>query len=190
MLISNTGKMNPLPVPDRTRMIRLVLASMVLVFGMAACTTESHSDLNAYVAEVKAKKPRRIQPLPEIKSYEPYAYNKEELRDPFKPPVEDRLVEASIDDGLQPDTERNREPLESFPLDSLQFVGHLERDGRVWAVINAPDKMVYRVEEGNYIGQSFGRIIRISESQISVQEIVPNGLGGWIERDATLMLVE
>jgi type IV pilus assembly protein PilP len=80
--------------------------------------------------------------------------------------------------------------LEAFPLDSLRFVGHLEQEGRVWAVITAPDSLVYRVEEGNYLGQNFGRISLINESQIEIKEIIPDGLGGWTERDATLTLEE
>jgi type IV pilus assembly protein PilP len=86
--------------------------------------------------------------------------------------------------------QRNKEPLEAFPLDSLRFVGHMEQEGRVWAVITAPDSLVYRVEEGNYLGQNFGRISLISESRIEIREIIPNGLGGWVERDATLSLEE
>ncbi|MEW6646821.1 MAG: pilus assembly protein PilP [Pseudomonadota bacterium] len=169
------------------RMIAICALSML---GLAACTNDNHADLANYVAEVKARKAGRIPSLPEIKGYESYAYKKDNLRDPFKPTVEEAIAESVADQGLQPDIERNKEPLEAFPLDSLQFVGHLEQEGRVWAVITAPDSMVYRVEEGNYVGQSFGRIVRISETQIDVREIVPNGLGGWTERDATLMLAE
>lgn len=169
---------------------RAAIVCMYLVLGAAACTTDSHSDLANYVAEVKARKAGRIAPLPEIKGYESYAYRKDDMRDPFKPTVEDAVAEGGADNGLQPDTERNKEPLEAFPLDALRFVGHLEQEGRVWAVITAPDSMVYRVEEGNYVGQSFGRIVHISETEIGVREIVSNGLGGWTERDATLTLAE
>lgn len=169
---------------------RLIALCVLSVLGVVACTSDSHTDLANYVAEVKARKAGRIPPLPEIKGYESYAYNKENLRDPFKPTVEEAIAESVSEQGIRPDVGRNKEPLEAFPLDTLRFVGHLEQEGRVWGVITAPDSMVYRVEEGNYVGQSFGRIVHISETQIDVREIVPNGLGGWTERDATLRLAE
>jgi type IV pilus assembly protein PilP len=162
---------------------------MALV-ALAACSSDSHSDLAAYIDEVKARKAGRIAPLPEVKNFESYQYNKADLRDPFKPAGVEAVSEAVTSAGLQPDVQRNKEPLEAFPLDSLRFVGHMEQEGRVWAVITAPDSLVYRVEEGNYLGQNFGRISLINESQIDIKEIIPNGLGGWTERDATLTLEE
>lgn len=170
--------------------LRALLVIMVTLLALTACTGESHGDLADYVKEVKARKAGRIPPLPEVKSYEAYQYNKADLRDPFKAAVVEAVTEALNGAGLQPDVQRNREPLEAFPLDSLRFVGHLEQEGRVWAVVTAPDALVYRVEEGNYMGQNFGRISLITESRIDIREIVPDGLGGWIERDASLMLEE
>jgi len=170
--------------------LRILLIITVPLLVLTACAGESHGDLADYVNEVKARKAGRIPPLPEVKSYEAYQYNKTDLRDPFKAAVVEAVTDSLTGAGLQPDVERNREPLEAFPLDSLRFVGHLEREGRVWAVVTAPDSLVYRVEEGNYMGQNFGRISLITESRIDLREIVPDGLGGWIERDASLMLEE
>lgn len=169
-------------------LVTMLIVSMPLL-ALTACSGESHNDLANYVQEIKARKAGRIPPLPEVKSYESYAYDKAALRDPFKAVVVEAVTEPTAD-GVQPDVQRNREPLEAFPLDSLRFVGHMEQEGRVWAVVTAPDSLVYRVEEGNYLGQNFGRISLINESSIELREIVPDGLGGWIERDATLMLEE
>lgn len=169
---------------------RVILVLLLLMGGLHGCSSDSHSDLVNYVNEVKARPVGRIPPLPEVKSYESYAYNKQDLRDPFQVSVEEALTDTAAADGLQPDVQRNKEPLEAFPLDALRFVGHLEQEGRVWAVITAPDTLVYRVEEGNYLGQNYGRIVRISESQIDIREIIPTGLGGWTERDAALLLAE
>ncbi|PKM44829.1 MAG: pilus assembly protein PilP [Gammaproteobacteria bacterium HGW-Gammaproteobacteria-1] len=170
------------------RWVRSWLIIAMPLVALTACSADTHSDLTAYIDEVKMRKASRIAPLPEVKSFESYQYNKADLRDPFKPAVVEAVSEAVA--GLQPDVQRNKEPLEAFPLDSLRFVGHLEQEGRVWAVITAPDSLVYRVEEGNYLGQNFGRISLINESQIEIKEIIPDALGGWTERDATLTLEE
>lgn len=167
----------------------VAIVALASLLSLSGCTGDSHDDLANYIAEVKARKAGRIPPLPEVRSYESYHYDKLDLRDPFRAAVVEAVTDVTTA-GLQPDVQRNREPLESFPLDSLRFVGLLEQDARVWAVITAPDSLVYRVEEGNYLGQNFGRISYISEGRIALREIVPDGLGGWNERDATLMLEE
>ena len=169
----------------------VALACFVLVALLAGCSSSNQDELQAYVNEVKARKAGRIAPLPEVKSYEAYTYDSKDLRDPFKLGKEEANVHsAGTAGGPQPDLTRNKEPLEGFPLDTLRYVGHIERGGTTWAIITAPDGFVYRVQEGNYIGQNLGRITGITESDIVIKEIVPNGLGGWVERDATMSLSE
>ncbi|MDD3761627.1 MAG: pilus assembly protein PilP [Acidithiobacillus sp.] len=189
MSIMNHTEITP-AASEAGQVLRALLIMFVLSPLLPACTSDSHGDLVTYVESVKARKAGRIAPLPEVKSYESYQYNQSELRDPFIPAAVDAITDVMGGEGLQPDMQRNREPLEGFPLDTLRFVGHLQQDGRVWAVITAPDSLVYRVVEGNYLGQNFGRISLISESRIDLMEIVPDGLGGWVERDATLALEE
>jgi len=171
-------------------MARILLLCVVVMLGVSACSGDKHSYLVSYIDEIKARKAGRIPALPEVKSYEPYTYIRDELRDPFKPTANEAIADNAAGSGLLPDMDRNKEPLEAFPLDALQFVGYLEQEGRIWAVITAPDSLVYRVEEGNYIGQNFGRITHLNETQITIQEVIPNGLGGWIDREATLKLAE
>mgnify|MGYP002712004664 CR=1 FL=1 len=165
-----------------------IVAAMLL----AGCSGDDHSDLQAYVARVKAKKAGRIKPLPEFKSYETFAYKADGRHDPFAPFQEEAQVTQANDngDGPRPDLHRHKEALESFPLDGLKFVGTMERKGQEWAIISAPDKLVYRVKTGNYVGQNYGEIMQITEDKISIREIVPNGLGGWVKRDAALALAE
>lgn len=166
--------------------------AVIGVLGLTGCASDDKSDLMNYVNEVKSRPAGRITPLPEFKGYESYTYKPEGLRDPFKAGSEEAYLEAAggQGDGMQPDLTRNKEPLESFPLDALQYVGHLEQGGKMWAIVTAPDGYVYRVQEGNYLGQNYGRIIGIGESQIDVRELVSNGLGGWTERDAVLAIAE
>lgn len=163
------------------------LVAVVLLLG--ACSSQQYSDLDNYIEDVKKKTKGRIEPLPEVKTYESYVYQAQELRDPFTPYQEEPSEELA-QPGIVPDTARKREALEGFPLDSMAFVGHLEKDGVLWGLITAPDKSIYRVQVGNFIGKNFGEILAISESTILLKEIIPNGSGGWVEREASLALTE
>lgn len=167
-----------------------VLCFGIFVLALAGCSS-GNSDLQAYVRSVKAKPAGRIAPVPEFKPYETFAYSDENLRDPFSVITDD--VEGSAinsDLSLRPDMNRNKEALEEYPLDTLHFVGHLEKDDERWAIITSPDQLVYRVKVGNHLGSNYGEIVAISETRIDITEIIEDGLGGWIERDAALSLTE
>lgn len=170
---------------------RLALLSLVSV-SVAGCAGDK-SDLEAFVAAEKAKKPGPIEPLPQIKPYETFTYQAQDLRSPFVPDSE--MAGPDIDgggssSGLQPDRTRNKEYLEQFPLDSLDMVGTITSQGEKYALVADPNGAVHRVQPGNYLGQNHGRIISISETEIRVTEIVPDGLGGWMERQAAIGLDE
>lgn len=165
----------------------LLLVVLALLF--VACSSQQYSDLDNYVEDVKKKTKGRIEPLPEVKTYEAYVYQAQDLRDPFTPYQEEPSEELALP-GIVPDTTRKREALEAFPLDSLSFVGHLEKGGVLWGLIQAPDQSIYRVQVGNFLGKNFGEILAISESTILLKEIIPNGSGGWVEREASLALTE
>lgn len=166
------------------RRIALLTIGALLLGGCSG----GMDDLEAYVSEVKARKTRAIEPIPQIKQYEAFAYVAEGRRDPFvrtEPPRE-----ASPNGGLRPDISRNREPLEEFPLDALRMLGVINMGSSSFALVKAPDGVVHRVSRGNHMGQNYGRIIRISESQLDLVEIVPDGFGGFMERPANLVLTE
>jgi type IV pilus assembly protein PilP len=156
---------------------------------LVACSSQQYDDLDNYIEDVKRKTKGRIEPLPEVKTYEAYVYQAQDLRDPFTPYQEEPSEELA-QPGIVPDTTRKREALEAFPLDSMAFVGHLEKDGVLWGLIQAPDESIYRVQVGNFLGKNFGEILAISESTILLKEIIPNGSGGWVEREASLALTE
>ncbi|HSN38685.1 MAG TPA: pilus assembly protein PilP [Burkholderiales bacterium] len=129
----------------------------------------------------------RIPPLPEVKPYEPFTYDAFNLTDPFKP----RKIEppkATAGGGLQPDFNRRREPLESYPLENLKMVGTLQQKKNVYGLIKTPDNNLFRVKAGNYMGQNFGRITAISESTIQLKEIVQDSGGSWEEKEQALLL--
>lgn len=171
-----------------TRRAIFGLLSMALLAG---CVGEDLSDLQQYVAEIKAREPGPIEPLPELKQIETYVYEVADRRTPFRLGGES-LEEDSVipSNGITPDPLRRKEELEQYPLDSLRMVGSLEQEETMWALIKARDGALFRVHTGNYMGQNHGQITRISEDQVGLTEIVPDGENGWQERQASVALSE
>jgi len=162
-----------------------VVVTIALAAALAGCAGESHQDLRAWMAEQGKGTRGRLEPIPQIKPNEPFAYNAFDLPDPFKP----RKIEpAKGGSKLAPDLARRREPLESFPLESLTMVGTLERNKAVFALVRTPEKDIYQVRAGNYMGQDYGVIVGISDTDIKLRELVQDGAGDWTERTSSLQL--
>jgi len=157
----------------------------VLSVGLLACGEENISDLDEYVQKVKLRKKGRVPALPEVKSYDSFTYNQTNLRNPFQPQRATRKARGRSS-GPTPDLKRSREALEQYPLDTLHMVGSLEQSGERWALIRTQDGTIFRVKRGSYLGQDNGRITKITDAQVELKEIVPDGLGGWIKRKSTL----
>jgi type IV pilus assembly protein PilP len=153
-------------------------------------------DLKQFVQEIRSRPPGRIEPIPEFQPYQNFEYTSHDLRDPFKlvdfrRPEENPEEINTLASGLRPDTDRVREPLEDFPLDTLRLKGTIDdKDGIKWGLIFAPDNTIHRVLEGNYMGQNHGRIISVTDQIIDLTEIVPDGLGNYIERSSAVALIE
>ena len=168
-------------------MRRWLALALGACFALAGCGGESHQDLRAWMADQGKGARGRVDPLPQIKPYEPFAYNAFDLPDPFKP----RKIEPTKGGSkLAPDLTRRREPLESYPLESLNMVGTLTKDKTTYALVRTPDKDVYQVNSGNHLGQNFGVIIGITDSEIRLKELVQDGAGDWTERTGTLQLIQ
>jgi len=166
---------------------RTVIALAAVILG--ACGGEEFQDLRAWVKDQDNMPRPRIDPLPEVKPFEAFAYeaDKDGLVDPFKP----RKIETpkqAAGGGVRPDLNRPREPLESYPLENLQMVGTLARKKEMFALIKTPDSNLFRVKKGNYLGQDFGRITDINEGSVKLKEIVQDSAGDWTERESTLQL--
>ena len=162
-------------------------AFLVVAIGaaLAGCGGPNHQDLRAWMADQGKGARGKLDPVPQIKPYEPFAYNAFDLPDPFKP----RKIEPPKGGSkLAPDLARRREPLESFPLESLTMVGTLEKNKAMYALIRTPEKDVYQVRAGNHLGQDFGVITGISETDIRLRELVQDGGGDWTERTSSLQL--
>lgn len=168
-------------------MMRKFLLTAVACSMFAGCGGEQHSDLRAFVKDSDNLPRGRIPPLPEVKPYEAVEYTAFDLTDPFKP----RKVEPknSGGGGLQPDTNRRREPLEAYPLEALKMVGIIKQK-EFFGLIKTPDNNLFQVKAGNYLGQNFGRIVAVSDSTIKLKEIVQDSTGNWEEKEQTLLLQE
>lgn len=166
---------------------------LVLMMALSGCANEDVTDLNQYIAEVKARPKGPIEPLPEIKVIEPYVFKPEGLRDPFKAmekAEESENVEAAIGNGIKPDMTRRKEELEAFPIESLKMVGTIVMKSNLWGLVKADDGTIHRVREGNYLGKNHGKIIHIVTDKIELMEIVPDKPGTWREQQASLALTE
>lgn len=164
--------------------IVLLAAASLAAFSISGCS-RGMADLDAYISEVKARPGGRIEPLPEIRTYETFRYEQGDARSPFVP---ETPAASRVAGGVRPDAERRREHLENYPLDALSMVGTVNLGGRLYGLVQGSDKLVHRVLTGNYLGQNDGRIVSITSSEIQLLEIIPDGLGGYTERAASLGL--
>jgi len=177
-------------------MIRLLptlfkgLLLVMLTVLVTACSGDDMRDLDAFMAEKRARPGGVIEPIPTFKAYEAFAYAATTMRSPFDRPVEVRQVaKLNARSAVKPDPDRPREFLEQFTLDSLQMVGRLERGSGVWALIRDPNGGIHRVQPGDFLGRDHGKITDMGVGFVAVVEIVSDGTAeGWVERPRTLEL--
>lgn len=166
----------------------------VAAVGLTGCFGSEQEDLQRWMAEQRAQVKPSVPPITEPKKFTPQAYTEAAAVDPFNM---QKLTQALRRDSAQPSTSgliapelaRRKEALEAFPLDAMAMVGSLSRSGQPVALISV-DKLLYQVRVGNYLGLNYGRITRISETELGLREIVQDAAGEWIERVATLQLQE
>ena len=172
------------------------MKNLLLLIGvalLAACGGEEQSELRQELATMTKDLRGRVDPLPQVRSYEPVPYKGESMLDPFVP---GRIVVSqaataggSGGGGVQPDLNRPKEPLEAFPLEAVQMVGTLAQNKDTYALVRAGNNL-FRVKKGNYMGQNFGVITAIDEGQISLKEVVQDSGGDWVERTTTVQMSE
>jgi len=169
------------------RISALLLSASLL--ALSGCADKSMNDLEAFVDNVHKDRKPRVEPLPRVKPNPTFEYTASELVDPF---AQANLIQRrpTPDGGPAPDPTRRKEPLEQFPLDALDMVGTLSNDDASWAIIRAPDGTVHRAGAGNYLGQNYGEIQTVQDTQVEIVELVRDVDGGWMERDATLAIVQ
>ena len=160
---------------------------LICIMWMTACAEdEGHSELQQWMVNAAKDAKGQIPPLPEVKPYEPVPYEVSSLMDPFKP-AKILPEQRKGGGGSQPDLNRPREPLEAYPLESLKYIGIMTKNKASYAIILA-DGSLYQVRTGNYLGQDFGVITKITESEVVLKELVQDSAGDWVERATSLLL--
>lgn len=179
--------------PIMPRLALLLGASCML--SLAGCG-DRLADLQQYAKEVKARKGGHIEPIPQIKPFEVYTYADSDQRSPFatqlatNPTAGNAGFKGVSTTALHPDFTRSHEYLEQFPLDGLKMMGTLTVGGTLYGLVKDSDNILHRVVVGNYMGQNYGKIVSITDSEIKLREIVPDGQGGWVERITDVTLSE
>lgn len=159
--------------------------------GLMGCGGNQHDDLEQFVREAGQGMRGKVDPLPEVKPYEPFPYEAFDLPEPFKPrKLKSATGGAGGGGGMQPDLNRRKEALESFELEKLRMVGTLQQNNVTYALVKAPDNSLHRVKVGNHMGVNFGLITNISEQEIKLTEIIEDSAGDWSEKPNSLTLVE
>ena len=158
----------------------------MLFLLVSACSENTYSDLEEFVSKSGEGLHGKVDPLPEIKSFRQFTYEAFDIPDPFS--IRKGGQSKENHNALQPDLKRHKEVLENFPLENLAMVGTLQRDNRIFALIRTPDNTIHRVKVGNYLGQNFGLITGISETEVRLKEIIQDHANDWTERLGTLML--
>ena len=171
---------------------RLLAIGLASALGLTACAGDM-SDLQQYIAEVKARPSTPIEPIPPVKTYSPYEYDGLSGRDPFRSSSSEGREMAqggpvSGAAGPRPDFDRPKEYLERFELDTLTMVGTFARGGNFWGLVRDPDGVVHRVSSEDFMGKNHGQIIRIEDAEIALSELITDGSGGWLQREASIAL--
>jgi type IV pilus assembly protein PilP len=168
----------------RSRMRLLGVAAACLGYALLNACSSADEDLQRFIEDTKREPGGRVEPLPEIKPYETFVYADSDLRSPFMP-----SSPGGGPGSVRPE-KRAREFLEQFSLDTLKMVGTLKLGGQMYGLVQTKDGLVHRVTTGEHMGQAEGRITEITPAKISLIEIVPDSLGGYMERPAALALNE
>ena len=168
------------------------LSACVLAASLLTACADSMDDLDKYITTVKERPADPIQPIPPVKTYTPYEYSRLSGRDPFSTSLNEGSEVASTAKGTgpRPDFERPKQYLERYELDTLAMVGTFSKGEADWALIRDPEKVVHRVPVGDYIGRNYGRVVRISSTQVDLSELISDGMGGWLVREASIALGE
>lgn len=183
MVLRRTGL--PGAVPRGIFRTALVAGALLLT----ACGGSSYPDLDAYMAETKARPAGHIPPIPTFAAYKAFTYSAAGLRSPFQVPIEVKeITRLQRLTDVRPDPNRTREYLEQFSIDTLAMVGTLQMGGTLWGLVQDTEGSVHRVKVGNFLGKNHGRIVELTDSYVALIEIVSNGPEEWVERPRKLAL--
>ncbi|ABG39197.1 Pilus assembly protein, PilQ [Paraglaciecola sp. T6c] len=165
------------------------LIAITMLFILAACS-EQKQDLNAYIADVKSNTPVNIEPYPEFTTSPAFAYSANEMRSPFQrlKNVPQAETAAATTSCPQPSTAHVKQPLEHYGIDAMAFIGTINKNNKVWALIQTNEGRLYRVTKGDYLGLFYGKVSAIKDGKITYTEMLPDGTGCWQQKQATLSM--
>lgn len=166
-------------------------AGLALLTLMSACgPSGDFSDIDQFMKEMDGRPPGRIDPLPTMETVPPFAYQAGNKRSPFEPPVLVKRVERRSGPQVKPDFNRVKQFLERFTIAQLSMVGTLGQGGAMFALIQDGEGGVHRVRHGDYMGSDHGKVQQVGDNSLELLEIVPDGSGGWVERERTVQLTQ
>ncbi len=166
--------------------------TLFLPLMLSGCIGNDYADIQGFMDEVKSRPKKQIEPIPIYPPYKFYTYSVMSKRSPFEKPLAIREISRLVGpvSSVKPSDDRAREYLESFSVESLGMVGHIQKSGVMYALVNDGQGSVHPVAVGNYMGRNHGKIVGMSETDISLLEIVPSGANNWVERPRTISLQE
>lgn len=167
----------------KTRLTALFLAGL-----LAGCGGDDHADLRQFMQETGKDTAEKLEPLPSLKPTDTFAYDPGEMPDPFKP--RNLRPARPGGGGMQPDFSRPKEPLETYPMEGLRMVGTLMKGKERQAIIRTPENTLYRVRQGDRIGQNFGVITGITDTETTIKETIQDSAGDWTDSNTSLTLQE
>lgn len=168
------------------------LLPLALLGALQGCGDGGVQEVKQWMDEVRSQTPVKVQKISPPKTFTPFTYGARDQADPYSPAKLDvalAKINAKSSSPIKPDMERRREVLEAFPLDTVKMVGTLQKPGLSYALLQV-DKSVYQVKVGNYVGQNFGIVTRITDTEVELKEVVRDAAGEWTERKAKLELQE
>lgn len=175
-----------------------VLLLMLMALGsglLSGCGASKEDDVRQWMAEERNRTQPKVAPIPAPKQFKPEPYGNATALEPFS---NQKLTQALKRDSSQaaanvaliaPELARRKEPLEAFPLDTMALVGSIIKSGQHVALLKV-DNLLYQVKVGGYLGQNYGKVTKITETEVTLREIVQDAVGEWIERVATIQLQE
>lgn len=172
--------------------VKALAVVVAMLSSLSGCGEGEEQEVRSWMEDVRRQTPVSVQKIPEPKKFAPFVYERKEDLDPFSPvklAAALAKMNAKPGSGFAPDLERRKEALEEFPLDAIRMVGTLKKPGLSYALLQV-DKSVFQIRVGNYIGQNFGQVMKITETEVELREIVRDAAGDWVERKATLELQE
>ena len=172
-----------------------MVSGMALMSVLSGCTSSGQDELREWMQTERSQIRPQVKPIPEPTKFEPQAYTAEQAIPPFSDEKLANVLRAtdaspvSNSALIAPELNRRKQPLEAYPLDAMAMVGSLTRQGQLVALIKV-DSLLYQVRPGQYLGQNYGKITKISETEVVLREIVQDAIGEWTERPAALQLQE